>query len=176
MRSSSLSFLWILFQVDCPFSLCLVSLVGLYLASSSATYSSVVSFCLTCCVCGLLSTACRATLALQVSAPGGWGCFRDVWTPGGREWGLHSGGWGWVLSLWWEGRVLRAVSGGVCGLSMTLGSLWVGLRACLGLAFSTGTCSVLVDPGLGAKMGPPGKLMLIIPWDRELSVVPGAWT
>ena len=42
--ASLLSFLWILFQVDCLFPLCLVSLVGLYLAPSSATYSSVVSF------------------------------------------------------------------------------------------------------------------------------------
>ena len=33
-----------------------------------------------------------------------------------------------------------------------------------------------VEPGLGTKMGPPGKLMLIIPWDQEFSVVPGAWT
>ena len=147
MRSSSLSFLWILFLVDCLLPLCLVSLVGYYLASSPATYSSVVSFCLTCCVCGLLSTDCRAILALQVSAPGGWGCFRDVWTPGGREWGLHSGGWGWVLSLWWGGLYFKGCVWGSLWAQYDFGQPVGGAASLscrlLDLAFSTGTCRVL---------------------------------
>ena len=79
-----------------------------------------------------------------------------------------------------EGCISRAVSGGVCELSMTLGSLWVGLHPCLAGCLTwhsaLGLAGCWVETGLGAKMGPQGKLMLIIPWDREFSVVPGAWT
>ena len=57
--SSVLSLLCILFQVDFVFPLHLFGLVGVYLASSSAAYFSVFSFCLTYCVWGLLFTACR---------------------------------------------------------------------------------------------------------------------
>ena len=52
-RSSLLSILWILFQVDCPFSLHLFGLVGFYHALSSACFF-VFSFCLIYCVWGLL--------------------------------------------------------------------------------------------------------------------------
>ena len=54
--SSLLSLLWVLFQVDCLSPLHLVVLVGFYLVPFFATYFSVISFCITSCVCGLLST------------------------------------------------------------------------------------------------------------------------
>ena len=38
--------------------------MGFYLAPSSATYFSVVSCCLTYCVCGLLSAGCRVVVPL----------------------------------------------------------------------------------------------------------------
>ena len=63
-RSSLLSLLWILFQVDCLFPRHLFGLVGFYLAPSSAAYFSVFSFCLIYCVWGLLSAGCRVVVPL----------------------------------------------------------------------------------------------------------------
>ena len=53
------------FSVDCLSPLHLVVLLGFCLTSSSATYFSAVSFCLTFFVCGLRSTACRVIVPLD---------------------------------------------------------------------------------------------------------------
>ena len=63
LGSSLVSLLWILFQGDCRSPLHLIALVLFYLAPLSATYFFVISFCLTFCVCGVLSAGCR-TLVL----------------------------------------------------------------------------------------------------------------
>ena len=129
MRSSSLSFLWILFQVDCLFSLCLVSLVGLYPASSSATYSSVVSFCLTWCLWSSFHSLQGYTCSPGVCP---WwlrllqGCVNSRWERMGP-------------ALRWVGLSFVPLVGGPCFKGCVWGSLWaqhdpgqpVGGAACL---------------------------------------------
>jgi len=51
--------LWILYQINCLFLLHLFGLLGFYFASPSATYFSVISFCLSYCFYGLLFTGGR---------------------------------------------------------------------------------------------------------------------
>ena len=54
-------------MVRCLSLLHLVVLIGFYLAPSSATHFSVLSFCLTYHVCGLFSTGCRILVYLATS-------------------------------------------------------------------------------------------------------------
>lgn len=53
--SSLLSIFWIIFLGDCLFTLHLFGLVDFYLLPSSATYFSIISFCLTGCISSFLS-------------------------------------------------------------------------------------------------------------------------
>ena len=106
--SSLLSLLWILFQVDCLFPLRLFGLVGFYLAPSSAAYLSVFPVCLTYCVCSLIFAGCRFVVPVVFGVcPSGYGWFSGLCRiPGGGDWCLCSGGWGWILSFWWAGLCL----------------------------------------------------------------------
>lgn len=62
---SLLSLLCILFQVDCLSPLHLTILLGFYLVSSSGTYFSAISLCLTFCVCGVCFSGCRIVVPLH---------------------------------------------------------------------------------------------------------------
>ena len=64
IRSSLLSLLWILFQVDW-WSLHLDNRVCVYLVPLSATDFCVVSFCLTYCICALLFAGCKIIVNLS---------------------------------------------------------------------------------------------------------------
>ena len=69
----------------------------------SGTYSSAIAFCLNFCVFGptdfrivvLVSAVCSL-----VDEAGQRGLCK---LSGGGDWFLPSGGWSWVLSLWWAG-------------------------------------------------------------------------
>ena len=102
---------WIIFTIitltpftgRLPISSHLVVLVGFYLAPSSTTYFSVISF-----FSDLLQPFCRlwdcSSFCFWCLSPGWWGWLRGLCRiPGGRDCCLTSGGWSWVLSLWWAG-------------------------------------------------------------------------
>ena len=101
-----LSLLWILFWVDCLPPLHLVVLLGFYLVPLSGAYSPAILFCLTFCDCNFHSTSCRPVVILVsavcslVDEAGQRGLCK---LSGGGDWFLPSGGWSWVLSLWWAG-------------------------------------------------------------------------
>ena len=100
--------LWILFKVDCLYSLYLVVLLGFYLVPSSGIYFPAISFYLTFYVCGLcsseLTVPCRTVIFLVSGV-----CL----LVGKLDSGL-------VQASWWEGRVL-AIGGWGCVLSCWLG-------------------------------------------------------
>ena len=64
LGSFLLLLLWIIFQVNCLSPLHLVVLQRFYLVSLSGMYFSVISFCLTFCICGLCSACCRIVVPL----------------------------------------------------------------------------------------------------------------
>ena len=120
--SSVLSLLWILFQVDCLSLLHLVIFAGFYFAPSIATYSSIISFCLTVFVCGLLSAGCLTVVPL----PSGVCPLVDEVVPVAPA----DGAWHLV-----DGAGSGPSSGhdlsGSCEFSMTLVSLSVDECACI---------------------------------------------
>ena len=118
LGSSLLSLLWIIFQEDCLSPLHLVFLLEFYLVLSSGKYFSAVSFCVTFCVCSLCSSGNKIIVPLafgvcRLVGEVGPGLCR---LPGQRDWCLPTGGWSWVLSLWWAGLYQ-----GVC-LEVAVGS------------------------------------------------------
>ena len=126
--SSLLSLLWILFQVDCPFSLHLFGLVGFYHAPSSACFS-VFSFCLIYYVWG--SPFCRLK---DYSSSYFWSLSpmaevgpvsSEGFLLGRGDWCLCSNRWSWILSLW---RALPCLV--LCWLSVSLVYLWAGQPVC----------------------------------------------
>ena len=70
--SSLLSLIWILFQLNCLFSLHLFGLVDFYHVSSSAVCFSVFSFCLTYCVLSLFSTGLNIVVPLNCGICSPW--------------------------------------------------------------------------------------------------------
>ena len=63
-------------------------------------------------------------------SPGRWGWSRGLCRlSSARNRHLPTGGWSWVLSLWWAGPC--QVSRGSCGLRKTLGSLFVDRWNCV---------------------------------------------
>ena len=130
--------------------------MGFYLAPSSAKYFSVIPFCLTYSVCGLLSTGCRVVVPLAsgvcplVGEVGQGACV-----------GFLVGGTGAYVLV---GRAGSSPSGGqchirgcvlgVCELSTTLGSLSADGWGCVPVLLvvwpetsSTGTCRLLGGAG-----------------------------
>ena len=108
--SSVLSLLWILFQVDCLYPLHLVIFVGFYFAPSTATYLSIISFCLTYCFC-VWSPFCR----LHDCSSFRFCPLVDEVVPVARadflvrRRCLLSGGWSWVWSFQWTWPVRQCV-------------------------------------------------------------------
>ena len=124
--SSLQSLFWILFQIDSLSPVLSFHLVGFYHVPSHAGYFSVFSFCLVCCVWGLLSTGWRVVFPLSCGV-----CSLQVrldqffvnlsWL---GELCLCSGGWSLISYLW------RAMQCPVVtfAVSMDLKWLWT---ACL---------------------------------------------
>ena len=102
-----------------------VVFLGFYLVPSSGTYSF--SFCLTFCDCGFHSTGCRVVVPLAsgvcplVDEASLRGLCR---LPGGRGFFLLTGGWSWILSLWWAESCQ-----GMC-LEVAVGSGGAGFPTC----------------------------------------------
>ena len=126
---------WIIFTIitlnsvlgRLPISSSLNCSLGFYLVPLSGTYSSAFSFCLTFCDCSFHSTGCRVVvLAFAVSPVVDEAGLRGLCRlPGGRDWFLPTGGWSWVLTLYWAKLGLvhlvgKAMSGGSFGLRETL--------------------------------------------------------
>ena len=126
--SSVLSLLWILFQVDCLSLLHLVIFAGFYFAPSIATYSSIISFCLTVFVCGLLSAGCLTVVPL---ASGVCPLVDEVVPVAPADFLVRRT----VPDIWWmELGLVPPVAmtlSGSCEFSMTLVSLSVDECACI---------------------------------------------
>lgn len=92
-----------------------------YFVTSFAVYFSVVSFCLTICVHGLLSANCGIVvpLASECLPPPAVRLVQGLLQEVGRTF-LPSGRWSWIYFLWCEGPCEGCVWGS-CELSMSLG-------------------------------------------------------
>ena len=105
LKSSLLSLLWILFQVDCIFSSFIWSCGFLPCSFICSIFPCHLILSNLLCLWFLFyrlqghSSSCFWYLI-----PGGWGWFRGFCRiPVGKDWCLHSGGWSWVFSLRWAG-------------------------------------------------------------------------
>lgn len=119
--SSSLSSLWILFQVDCLSHL--VVPLTLYLIPSSGTYfllSLFVWFSLI--VISILQAVGLWFFLLLLSTPW-WMKLSKRLVPTKRDWFLPADEWSWSLSLWWAGPCQMLCLPGSCVLGKTLPGL-----------------------------------------------------
>ena len=127
-RSSLLSILWILFQVDCPFFSSFIWSCGFLPCSFICMFLCLfILFNLLC----LGSPFCRlkdysSSYFWSLSPVGEVGPVSSESFPLGLgDWCLCSGGWSWISSLW-KARPCIAV----CWLSVSLVYLWAGQPVC----------------------------------------------
>ena len=98
---SSLSLLWIFFPIDLLFSLHLLVLWGCILLLH---LGHIPLLSLTFWDCGFHFIGWRLCFFLHLLSALWWVKLRGLcWFLNGKAWFLSTGGWSWVLSLWWAG-------------------------------------------------------------------------
>ena len=181
-RSSLLSLLWILFQVNCLFPLRLFGLVDFHRVPSSAACFSVFSFCLICCL-GFpffrLEDG-RSSYLWNLPPVGGIGLLKISWLGnlclccGGRS----------------RSRLWRAVPCPVLCFVVSMRLLWLGASCllmgrvvflfCWRLSVRCPALELVAfrwDLVLVLRWRPLGDILLInVPWGWEFSAGPKSWT
>ena len=130
---SSLPLFWNIFQIDSLSSPLLFGLVGFYHAHSPAGYFSAFSFCLLCCVCGLLSASWGVIVPLNCEACSLWLGF--------DQWLVKTSWLGKLLSVFWwveldlvylEGSTVSSgESWCVTGFGIALGNMSLSVQGCV---------------------------------------------